>query len=470
MEQIEDLTLIKSLGKGSFGEVFLSSKKNKSKYFATKKIPRETADNPTLQKYFKNEIAILNSLNHRNIAKLEEVKATKNFYYITMEYINGKALSVCLKKYMERHKKAFPEEIVQYLMKQIIDAVNYFHKRKIIHRDLKLDNIMVNFDTEQDKINLNMMKAQIKIIDFGVSAILSPGTNNLAYTAVGTVENMDPIILKKYLKKENLNLGYDEKVDIWSIGTICYELLIGKPLFDTQNYGELLRQVESGAYIVPKNVSREVVSFINSMLLKDSKMRLSAGELRKHPFLTNNVSTFTKMETVMATKNSLLLNKNKSIWDIFDKSEIYDNIKSVQTQYLPSISEESARGTNNSSVKSYTDNKLGNFLSNNSETYTDNQLGYYKLKSDSNINFPNNKNNNPGNLHRSATMKNPNINTIAVSFYGQNMHPKVQISQSYVMSPNPGFQSQPQNMQNFGGFYPLNIGNQGYLPRANIIK
>ena len=466
MEQIEDLTLIKSLGKGSFGEVFLSSKKNKSKYFATKKIPRETADNPTLQKYFKNEIAILNSLNHRNIAKLEEVKATKNFYYITMEYINGKALSVCLKKYMERHKKAFPEEIVQYLMKQIIDAVNYFHKRKIIHRDLKLDNIMVNFDTEQDKINLNMMKAQIKIIDFGVSAILSPGTNNLAYTAVGTVENMDPIILKKYLKKENLNLGYDEKVDIWSIGTICYELLIGKPLFDAKNYGELLRQVESGAFIVPKNISREVVSFINSMLLKDSKIRSSAEELKKHPFLTNNVSTFTKMETVMATRNSLLSKKNKSIWDIFDKSEIYDNIKSVQTQHLSSISEEGTKGINNSSVKSYTDNQLGNY---NNKMYTDNQLGYYKPKSDSNINFPYNNNYNPGNLQRAATMKNPNINTIAVSFYGQNMHPTVNITQTNVMSPNPGFQSQPQNRQNFGGYYPLNTGNQGNFQRANTI-
>ena len=468
MKQIGDITLIKLLGKGVFGEVYLSYKKSKNKYFATKKIPREIADNPTLQKYFKNEITILNSLNHPNIVKFEEAKGSNNFYYITMEYINGKALSECLKKYMERHKKAFPEEIVQYLMKQIIDAVYYLHKLKIIHRDIKLDNIMVNFDSEQDKINLNMMKAQIKIIDFGFSTILSPEKNNLAYTAVGTLQNMDPFILKKYLKKENLNLGYDEKIDIWSIGTICYELLIGKPLFDTKNYGELLRQVESGAYIVPKNVSREVVSFINSMLLKDSKMRLSAGELRKHPFLTNNVSTFKKMETVMATKNSLLLNKNKSIWDIFDKSEIYDNIKSVQTQYLPSISEESTRNINNSSVKSYTDNQLGNY---NNKIYTDNQLGYYRYKSDKNVNFPynNNNNNNPKNFHRSATMKNPNINTIAVSFYGQNMHPTVNISHSYVMSPNPGFQSQPQNMQNFGGYYPLNIGTKGNLPRAKTI-
>ena len=111
---------------------------------------------------------------------------------------------------------------------------------------------------------------------------------------------------------------------------------------------------------------------------------------------------------------------------------------------------------------------MGNY---NNKIYTDNQLGYYRYKSDKNVNFPynNNNNNNPKNFHRSATMKNPNINTIAVSFYGQNMHPTVNISHSYVMSPNPGFQSQPQNMQNFGGYYPLNIGTKGNLPRAKTI-
>ena len=376
MKQIGDISLIKLLGKGSFGEVYKSYKKSKNKYFATKKISREIADNPTLKKYFKNEIIILSSLNHPNIVKFEEAKGSNNSYYITMEYINGNSLSECLKDYMERNKKAFPEEIVQYLMKQIIEAVYYLHNLKIIHRDIKLSNIMVNFNSDQDKNDLNMMNAQIKLIDFGVSTILSAGKNNLAYTAIGTLENMDPVILKKYLKREDLNLGYDEKVDIWSIGTVCYELLIGKPLFYSKNYGELLRQVESGAYIVPKNVSREVVSFINSMLQQDSKIRLSAGELRNHPFLKNNVSTFKKMETVMANKNSLLLKKNKTIWDIFDKAEIFENIKSVQTQYLPSKSDESSRIINNNSVKSYTDNQLGNYLSNKSQTYTDNQLGY----------------------------------------------------------------------------------------------
>ena len=75
------------------------------------------------------------------------------------------------------------------------------------------------------------MKAKIKIIDFGFATKLTAEKNDLTYSAVGSPINMDPIILRKFSKKKdvNLNIGYDEKADIWSIGTVCYELLIGKP-------------------------------------------------------------------------------------------------------------------------------------------------------------------------------------------------------------------------------------------------
>ena len=165
-QQIEDLKLIKLLGKGSYGEVYLSKKLNSNKLYATKKINKTIADTE-MRRYFKYEINILKMLNHPNIVKLEEVKTDKNYYYIVMEYINGGELSDYLKKYKLKYQRAFPEEIVQYLMRQIIKALIYIHDRNIIHRDLKLENIMVSFDSERDKEELNMMKANIKIIDFG---------------------------------------------------------------------------------------------------------------------------------------------------------------------------------------------------------------------------------------------------------------------------------------------------------------
>ena len=306
MQQVDDITLTKFLGKGSFGEVYLSTKRGRAGYFATKKIDRKTADKPSFKKYLDNEIDILKNINHPNIVKLECVKTTNSNYYIVMEYINGGGLSDCLKKYMDRYKKAFPEEIVQYIMRQIIEGINYLHSRKIIHRDLKLDNIMINFDSDIDKENLNMMKSTIKIIDFGFATRLTAEKNDLTYSAVGSPINMDPIILAKFSKRKdvNLNIGYDEKADIWSIGTVCYELLIGKSVFNAKTMNDLVDKVEKGSYAVPKSVSKEVVSFLNGMLQYDAKYRLNSEELLKHPFLTKNVHDFTKMNTVKASKKT----------------------------------------------------------------------------------------------------------------------------------------------------------------------
>ena len=324
IQKIENLNLIKFLGKGAFGEVYLSEKENSYKLYATKKISRQIADRPKFKKYLQNEINILRMLNHPNIVKFEEIKKSSHSYYIVMEYINGGGLSECLKKYMEKHGKAFPEHIVQYLMRQIIDALVYIHDKKIIHRDLKLDNIMVHFDSEPDRENLNMMKAQIKIIDFGFAILLSK--EDLASTAVGSPINMDPIILEKYNQIRDKNSTYDNKADIWSIGTVCYELLIGKAVFNAETMDDLVEKVKEGKYKIPSSVSKELVSFLNDMLQYDPNYRLNAKELQKHPFLIKNIKDFSYINTKRASKDDKI-KKNKSIWAIFNEEEKFINIK-----------------------------------------------------------------------------------------------------------------------------------------------
>ena len=333
---VDDLTLIKTIGKGAFGEVYLTSKQGSKEKYATKKIDKKYAANPKAKKYLDNEIEILKEVDHPNIIKLYKVHETTQFYYLVTEYCNGGSLSDCLEDYKKKYKRPFPEETVQYLMRQIVSALYYLHKKNILHRDIKLDNILVNFDSEEDKKDKNMKKVNVKIIDFGFARHLDP--SQLAYSTLGSPINMDPGILRKLNKMENSrDYGYDQKADIWSLGTICYEMLIGKCTFDAESMRELVSKVEKGNYFLPTYLSKEAVSFLNGMLQYDLKKRLSAEQLYNHKFLTKQYSELNRIDLKEASKNivgsRLRINskKNQSIWVIFETDE-ENNLDNVSAE------------------------------------------------------------------------------------------------------------------------------------------
>ena len=334
---IEDLTLIKCLGKGAFGEVYLTSRQGGKQKYATKKIDKKFVSRPKAKKYLDNEILILKEVDHPNIIKLYEVKETTQFFYLIMELCNGGSLSDRLEEHIKKYKRPFSEETVQYLMKQIMSAINYLHLKNILHRDIKLDNILVNFDNDEDKRNNNMLKAKVKIIDFGFARHLAPA--QLAYSTLGSPVNMDPGILRKLNKMDNHNdYGYDQKADIWSLGTICYEMLIGKTTFDANSMRDLVRKVESGNYYLPTSLSKEAVSFLNGMLQYDSKKRLTAEQLYNHKFLKKPYSELTKINLKEASKNiidsQLKINSrnNQSIWVIFETNEENGELDDISTE------------------------------------------------------------------------------------------------------------------------------------------
>ena len=340
--QIDNYILEKQLGAGAFGEVYLSKlATDPSKLFATKVYERKKIEGTGQFKYLTNECNIMHDLNHPNIIKFAEVKKTKNHYYIMMEYCNGGELEGALEKYKEKYGKPFSEELVQYFMRQIIDAFKYIHANGVIHRDIKLENILLNYKTEEDKNNLNLMNATAKIIDFGFACKISG--NNLAHTAVGSPLNAAPVILKK-MTGESAKLGYDQKADIWSLGSICYHMLIGKPIFDAEDMDDLISKVEKGSYKLPANLSREIVSFLNGMLQYEPKNRLTAEQLSNHEFLRNNVKDFHKIDlTSISGKvsgNQIEVNtkKNRTIWSIFNADE--EKLMKISPGNLAPISEE----------------------------------------------------------------------------------------------------------------------------------
>ena len=322
--QVDNLVLEKSLGKGSFGEVFLTRIKGDNKYYATKRYERDTIENnDQMLRYLNQECNILNSLKHPNIVYLKEVKKTKNHYYLVMEYCNGGELAQALEKYKAKYNCAFSEQIVQHLMRQIMSAMHYLHSRNIMHRDIKLENILLNYDNIEDKNNLNLMKAKVKIIDFGFAI-----KSNMTVSIVGNPMNMAPLLLKKLTSHGRIKkLSYDMKVDIWSLGSICYEMIIGKPAFDAEDIDDLIDKIEKGDYSVPNNLSREIVSFLNGMLQYDSNRRLSTAQLITHRFLTDNINNFHKIDLNQVSnkikQNEIEINtkKNQTIWAIFNKED-----------------------------------------------------------------------------------------------------------------------------------------------------
>ena len=360
---IEDLTLIKCLGKGAFGEVYLTSRQGSKQKYATKKIDKKYVSRPKAKKYLDNEIKILKEVDHPNIIKLYEVKETTQFFYLIMELCNGGSLADRLEEYIKKNKKPFPEETVQYLMKQIMSAINYLHSRNILHRDIKLDNILVNFDNDEDKRNNNVLKAKVKIIDFGFARHLAPA--QLAYSTLGSPVNMDPGILRKLNKMDNQNeYGYDEKADIWSLGTICYEMLIGKSTFDANSMRDLVRKVESGNYYLPTTLSKEAVSFLNGMLQYDSKKRLSANQLYNHKFLKKPYSELTKINLKEASKNiidsQLKINSknNQSIWVIFETNEEDGDLDDISPMVEMPINHQQQQNVEMQKINNNNENKF----------------------------------------------------------------------------------------------------------------
>ena len=325
-------------------KVYLASRIKDGLKFAIKKIDKSVLNDKRYKKYLNNEIFILKQIKNEYVIKFYEYTSDLNYIYLVFEYCNGGDLNMCLKRQLELHKKAFSQEQVQHIMRQVISGFVYLHSSKILHRDIKLENILVQFPTNEDRDNLNIMNAKIKITDFGFSRFLK--SDNLAKSVLGSPSSMDPHILRKMARIDNDNdYAYDQKADIWSLGVVTYELLIGCPPFEASSYEELIRKVENGDYRIPHHVvlSIEAISFLNAMLQYNPERRLDVSELSKQYFLTRNPSTFQKLELVKANMNmdlgkSIILNAKKplesnmnDIWSQFQQNNL-NKIEPLQNQ------------------------------------------------------------------------------------------------------------------------------------------
>ena len=304
-------------------------------------------------------------------------------------------------------------------MRQIVDGLRYIHNMKILHRDIKLDNILVNFNSNEDLINLNYFNSQIKIIDFGFARYLESDT--LAESVLGSPMYMDPQILKKMMKIDNNNsFGYDQKVDIWSLGTICYEMLIGSPPYNAQTYNDLIKKINYGDYKIPNNLklSKEAISFINGMLQYNPSSRLDINELANHDFIIKDYKNFHPIDikAIQPDKNEIVLNskEKKTIWYLFETDDKDDNqkinLEDISNDMIDKNKMENENNIEYKGISGKPEEILVGNQQNNQENFKD--VNEIDINQNSNINinsYENNNNNNDKNNNNNNNNNNDNI-------------------------------------------------------------
>ena len=279
-KKIGDYIMEKKIGSGAFGEVFYATKVNSNEEFAIKMMSKSKMSE-RLKSYLNREIEILQLLNNPHIVKLKDLKASEHNYYLIFEYCNGGDLA----NYKKANKDKLSELTTRRLMRQIVSALHTVYASGGIHRDIKLANILLHYATEEDRKKDTPIS---KLCDFGFARMIETADDfdlPLEMSIVGTPLNMSPELLQQK--------PYTVKSDIWSLGTITYELLCGASVFTGLNKGHLTKVIETGIYRIPKSLdlSTEAIDFLTSCLQYDFNDRVGWEELKLHPFICTDTIT-----------------------------------------------------------------------------------------------------------------------------------------------------------------------------------
>ena len=261
--KITDFTLIKELGVGSFGRVLLVQHKKTQAQYAIKAIDKRNTTNIQEKPYFRREIEIMYRIHHPNVVKLFGHFEDNTYCYFIMEYIPGGNIFAYVPK---NGIKTISTLQVASIIKDVISATYFLHNMipPIIHRDIKPENVLLGSGM------------QAKLTDFGWSNYMQGEYKRT--TVCGT-----PI----YLAPEMINnTGHDEKVDIWCIGVLLFELMTGVQPWKGHDVNTVKMNIINLRINWPKNMDRKAGDLISKILRYNPSERISLENMLMHPFFT----------------------------------------------------------------------------------------------------------------------------------------------------------------------------------------
>mmetsp|Transcript_19782 Transcript_19782/g.30865 ORF Transcript_19782/g.30865 Transcript_19782/m.30865 type:complete len:749 (-) Transcript_19782:495-2741(-) len=257
----------KLLGKGGFAKVYQVTSLDTNKIYAAKIVPKANLIKNRARQKLQTEIKIHRTMKHVNVCEYKHFFEDKTNCYILLEICHNQSCNEMIKR-----RKSLTEEETRFFMLQLIDAVSFMHDSNVIHRDLKLGNLFLS------------KTMNIKVGDFGL-AVRVDSSDEKRKTICGTPNYIAPEVINGNKEKRE----HSFEVDIWSMGVICFTMLVGKPPYESKDVKSTYRRILNNEYSFPKGkVSSDARAFISSMLQSDPSLRPSLTELRQHAFIAHN--------------------------------------------------------------------------------------------------------------------------------------------------------------------------------------
>ncbi|DBB05985.1 TPA: hypothetical protein ACH3X3_009975 [Trebouxia sp. C0006] len=256
------------LGKGSFGAAYLVTCKADGQKYVLKEIDISRMQRSE-REGAEQEAKVLQALHHPNVVSCKEAFVTGGKLCILMDYCSEGDLANALKK---RNGAVLPEAVLLDWFVQLCLGLKHVHDRKILHRDIKTQNVFMSAG------------GLLKLGDFGVSKVLS-STMQLAKTGVGTPYYLSPEICQ--------NRGYNAKSDVWSLGCVLYEMATLRHPFDAPNMRQLATKIVRGSYLpIASSYSKGLKDLVDMTLRTDPKRRPTVNEVLKTPVLQERIAKF----------------------------------------------------------------------------------------------------------------------------------------------------------------------------------
>ncbi|TMW56787.1 hypothetical protein Poli38472_006797 [Pythium oligandrum] len=260
---ISDFEIGRSLGQGKFGQVYMAREKSTKTVVALKVLVKEQLRANGVAHQLKKEVEIHSRIRHQNILPLYATFQDETRVYLVLKYAGGGDL---YKKLRSTPGRRFSEKEAAVYVAQLVSALDACHSQHVVHRDIKPENLLISDQGE------------LLLADFGWSSANVTNANRRE-TLCGTLDYLSPEMIR--------GEKYNESVDIWALGIIMFELLVGKPPFEAPGQDETIYRITDGPLQIPPYISPAAQDLLHRILRKVPEDRIPLRDIKTHRWFSH---------------------------------------------------------------------------------------------------------------------------------------------------------------------------------------